>query len=269
MKKFASNVHWLLVVAAISLTSLSCGPGKGLNFFSVEDDIALGKQVKAEIESNPSEFPLLPEAGNEQVYSYVRSLANTILNSGRVENRNVFAWEIKIIDDDETLNAFCTPGGYIYVYTGLIKFLDSEDQLMGVIGHEIAHAAMRHSTRQLTQLYGLQFLGSILTDSSEPGLIEKAKQVALSLASLKFSRTHETEADNRSVLYMCNTSRNAAGAAGFFKKIQDKSGAPPQFLSTHPDPGNRVQNIEALSKDLNCSGNEKNISKYASIKAML
>ena len=258
----------ILFLAAVMFTSLSCSsPGGGMNLFSVQDDIDLGKQVKQEIESNPSEFPLLPEAGNEQIYAYVRSLATTILNSGRVEHKNDFAWEIKIIDDDETLNAFCTPGGYIYVYTGLINFLDSEDQLMGVIGHEIAHASMRHSTRQLTKLYGLQVVTSILSGGSEPGLIS---QMALSLASLKFSRKHETEADNRSVVYMCSSSRNAAGAAGFFKKIQGAGGGtPPQFLSTHPDPGNRVQNIETLADDLGCKGNSTNQSKYNQMKNLL
>ncbi|MCB0643084.1 MAG: M48 family metallopeptidase, partial [Phaeodactylibacter sp.] len=145
-------------------------------------------------------------------------------------------------------------------------YLDSEDQLMGVLGHEIAHAALRHSTRQLTQLYGLQIVGSILTGNSEPGLIE---QIALSLASLKFSRKHETVADNRSVVYLCGTNRNASGAAGFFKKIQGQAGTPPQFLSTHPDPGNRVQNIETLSEDLGCKGTQTNQSKYASMKNLL
>ena len=179
--------------------------------------------------------------------------------------RDEFAWEVKIIKDDETLNAFCTPGGHIYVYTGLIKFLDSEDQLLGVMGHEIAHAAMRHSTRQLTKIYGIQILASIVTGKSDPGLVE---QIALGLASLKFSRSHETEADSYSVEYLCGTTYNAAGAAGFFKKLEGQS-QPPEFLSTHPNPGNRVENMEKQKQEKGCKGNLTNESKYAQIKALL
>ncbi|MCB0617956.1 MAG: M48 family metalloprotease [Saprospiraceae bacterium] len=257
----------LLFSFPILFAGLSCNMkgGQGINFFSVQDDIALGEQVSQEIDSNPKEFPLLPEKGNEEIYSYIRGLRDKILNTGRVAYRDEFAWEVKIIKDDETLNAFCTPGGHIYVYTGLIKFLDSEDQLLGVMGHEIAHAAMRHSTRQLTKIYGIQILASIVTGKSDPGLVE---QIALGLASLKFSRSHETEADSYSVEYLCGTTYNAAGAAGFFKKLEGQS-QPPEFLSTHPNPGNRVENMEKQKQEKGCKGNLTNESKYAQIKALL
>ena len=132
--------------AVLLLTALGCGSTGGLNVFSIDQDIELGRQVSQEINNNPSEYPILREQGNEQVYRYIRQLTDRILSSGKVAHRNEFAWEVKIIDDPETLNAFATPGGYIYVYTGLIKFLDSEDELAGVMGHEIAHAAQRHRT---------------------------------------------------------------------------------------------------------------------------
>lgn len=256
---------WLFVLAfPIVFTDCSTS-GQGINLFSIQDDVALGKQVKEEIAGNPREYPLLKENGNEEVYRYVRGLANSILNSGQVAHKEDFAWEVYIIDDDNTLNAFCTPGGYIYVYTGLIKFLDSEDQLAGVMGHEIAHAAQRHSTAQMTKLYGVQTLAAVLTGKSDPGLLE---QIALSLVSLKFSRSNETDADNHSVQYLCNTNINAAGAAGFFEKIEGQA-QPPEFLSTHPSPANRVQNIYQKAKELNCRGNATNSSEYQRIKALL
>ena len=132
----------VFAVLLFSLSSCDVKKGKGINFFSIQQEVELGEQVKGEIESNPQEFPILKEQGNEEIYKYIRGLTDKILNTGQVAHRNDFAWEVKIIDDPETLNAFCTPGGYIYVYTGLIKFLDSEDELMGVLGHEIAHAAL-------------------------------------------------------------------------------------------------------------------------------
>lgn len=258
------SFSFLLIV--MMLTGLwNCKSGQGINVFSVQQDIELGKQVSQQIESDKKQFPLLPEQGNEEIYRYIRGLKDKILRTGKVRYKNEFAWSVKIIDDDKTLNAFATPGGYIYVYTGLIKFLDSEDQLAGVMGHEMAHAAQRHSTRQLTKLYGLQMLVSVVTGKSEPGMIE---QIALGLASLKFSRSHETEADNYSVIYLCGTEYNAKGAAGFFEKMEGQP-TPPQFLSTHPNPGNRVQNIGKQADDMGCRGKATKSTEYERIKRKL
>lgn len=264
-----SNAYKILFSALFIVLGITgCDVKKAsqsLNFFSVQDEMALGKQVVQEIESDPKQFPILPEAGNQEVYQYIRGLAQKILNTGKVAYRDDFAWQVKIIDDDNTLNAFCTPGGYIYVYTGLIKFLDSEDQLIGVMGHEIAHAALRHSTRNLTKVYGLQVLYSIITGKAEPGMLE---QIAMGLVALKFSRDHETEADESSVNYLCSTPYNAAGAAGFFKKMQGQP-TPPAFLSTHPDPGNRVEKMEQKKTEMGCKGSTTNQSAYQAIKAKL
>ncbi len=249
----------------LSILVMNLGCSKGVNLFSVSQDIELGRQVSEEINNNPEEFPILREQGNEQIYRYIRRITDRILNSGNVEHRDEFAWEVKIIDDPETLNAFATPGGYIYVYTGLIKFLDSEDELAGVMGHEIAHAAKRHSTQQMTKIYGLQMLLGVVTGKSDPGAIE---QIALGLANLKFGRGHESEADEYSVIYLCGTDYNANGAAGFFRKMEGE-GRPPEFLSTHPNPGNRVQEIDNKAQALGCRGSNDYRSEYARMKALL
>ena len=259
------NLLFILGIFAM-LTISSCKGGLGgMNFFTLEDDIRLGKEVSQQIESDPKQFPILRERGNEEVYRYVRGITNSILNSGKVKNKNNFAWQVKIIDDPKTLNAFATPGGYIYVYTGLIKFLDTEDQLAGVMGHEIAHADLRHSTRQMSRVYGIQTLLAIATKSAEPGILE---QVATGLLSLKFSRGHESESDQYSVVYLCGTKYNSAGAAGFFKKLEGSS-APPEFLSTHPNSANRVKNIEKQATELGCSTARVNSDEYNRIKRLL
>ena len=249
----------------ISLTFSGCKGKKlpSINLFPVSDDVKLGKQVAAEIESNGQEYPILPERGNEELYQYVRGITNKLLNTGKVKYRNEFAWQVKIINDPNTLNAFATPGGYIYVYTGLIKFLDSEDQLAGVMGHEIAHAALRHSTRQMTKLYGVQVLADALLGNKAA-----IKQVAQGLIGLKFGRKHETESDEYSVIYLCETGYNAAGAAGFFKKMSGESRVP-AFLSTHPNPANRVQEIEKKAQALGCRGSGTYAGKYAQMKKLI
>jgi beta-barrel assembly-enhancing protease len=256
----------LTLAITVSLTAWNCGGLKNINLFTVQDDIELGKQFSQQIESDSKQFPILPEKGNEEAYKYIRGLTQKLLRTGKVAHANEFAWEVKIIKDDETLNAFAVPGGYLYVYTGLIKFLDTEDQLAGVMGHEIAHAALRHSTQQMTKIYGLDALRQIITGKTDPGLLE---QIALGLVSLKFSRTHESQADEHSVIYLCGTNLKANGAAGFFEKIQGKGGTPPEFLSTHPDPGNRVKDINAKAQSLGCTGNDRNQSEYDRIKKLL
>lgn len=255
-----------ILAAALSLASCT----GGLNVFSLDQDRQLGAQVNQEILNNPQQYPVLPERGNEEVYGYVRGITDRILNSGNVEHREEFAWEVRIIDDDETLNAFATPGGYIYVYTGLIKYLDSEDELAGVMGHEIAHADQRHSTKALTKQYGIQALAS-LAGGSQAGAL--AGNVLGSLLQLKFGRGAETEADTYSVIYLCPTGYEADGAAGFFRKLESGGGGsrPPEFLSTHPNPGNRVANIEQQANERDCGagGSTGGSSEYQRIKNLL
>ncbi|MBK9014248.1 MAG: M48 family metalloprotease [Saprospiraceae bacterium] len=265
-------VKKIIFLFAISLTtaiSWNCNLLKkvgDINLFSIEDDKALGLQVSKQIESDPKQFPVLPEKGNEEAYKYIRGLTTQLLRSGKVAHANEFDWKVNIIKDDKTLNAFAVPGGHLYVYTGLIQYLDSEDQLAGVMGHEIAHAAERHSTQQMTKLYGLDALRQIATGNKDPGMLE---QLAVGLASLKFSRSHEAEADEQSVIYLCSSSLNAAGAAGFFEKMKGKGGSPPEFLSTHPDPGNRIKDIRAKAKSLGCRGSKTNKTEYDKIKKLL
>lgn len=243
------------------------GGGGGINLFTIEDDKQLGLQVKAEIASKPGEFPILDPATNASAYNYINGIRNEILNSGKVGYKDQFAWEVYIIKQDEIQNAFCTPGGYIYIYTGLIKYLDSKSALAGVMGHEIAHADKRHSTEQLTKIYGIQTLLDIVLGNDQ-GLLT---QVASQLVALKFSRDDEREADMASVTYLCPTKFEADGAADFFRKIvAGGSATPPEFLSTHPNPDNRVENIEAEAKQQGCSSTiteSEELGSYQEFKA--
>lgn len=257
--------QFLLIFASIATFSTGC---KNFNAFSIDQDKQLGDQVAAEIAANPKDYPVLAESSNPQAYAYIRGLVNTILNTGKVKNKNNFAWSTKIIKDDKTLNAFCTPGGHVYVYTGLIKFLDNEDQLLGVLGHEIAHADLRHSTEQLTKKYGI----AIITDAlvgNKSALAQIAGSLAGGLAGLSFSRADESAADAQSVVYLCGTKYDAAGAAGFFKKMEGKGGNPPEWLSTHPNPSNRIENIQKKKQSLGCSGTATGSSEYTTIKNSL
>ena len=242
----------------------ACRQRANVNYYTLEQDIQIGKSISEEIEAAKFQYPILPERGNEELYRYVRGLKDRILATGKVANAKEFAWQVKIIRDKEVQNAFCLPGGYIYIFTGLIQFLDSEDQLAGVMGHEIAHAANRHATRQWSKAMPAQRLADALLGKGE-GL----KQLAVGLASLKFSRSHETEADDFSVQYLCGMNLNADGSAGFFKKIEAMTGTPPEWLSTHPSSKNRVQKIEAAARSLGCTGTQTNAAAYQHIKNLI
>lgn len=262
---------FLLPIASIAFILSACGlvneknKGKGFNLFTVQQDKELGAQVAKEIDSNPNEYPILDSVQYKDVYNYLYMVRNNILNSGRVDFKDEFQWRLRVIHDDNTMNAFCTPGGYIYIYTGILKFLDTEDQFAGVLAHEIGHADMRHSTRQMTTMYGVQILLDVLA-----GDRAALKQVTGALVGLKFSRTHETEADTRSVYYLCPTAYNAAGGAGFFEKIEAMGGANvPEFLSTHPSPENRIEHFHNEKITQGCAGNNSFPNRYKNMVSKL
>lgn len=255
----------ILLLLLFLFFSTACGlrNGTGMNFFSIKKDLSLGKRVNREIDQAPDDFPILPEEEYERVYEYIRGIATKILDTGLVKYRDKFPWTIKIIQNDNELNAFATPGGYIYIYTGLIKLLDSEDQFAGVLGHEIAHAAQRHSTRQMTKAASVSTLKFVSI-----GQGDALANMTDRLLSLRFSRGHELEADRYSVRYLCKAGYNPTGVAGFFKKLASQKSTP-QFFSTHPNPRKRIQKIEKEAEKLNCPQKSEKTRAYIRIKHLL
>ncbi|RDV13942.1 peptidase M48 [Pontibacter diazotrophicus] len=256
MIKNKTNPFYLLAILTMCLFS-SCGDNDGV-IFSIQDDLNLGQQVSEEVDSTYRAQGKLLErnSSNAQAYQNLDRIVNRILTSGAVKYQQEFPWTVKIIREDETLNAFATPGGYIYVYTGLIQYLEDEDHFAGVLAHEIAHADRRHSIKQLQRDYGISLLLSVAL-GNDPGTLQQiAAQLAGNLTGLKFGRDAETEADNMSVEYLGGTDYYACdGAAGFFVKLEQEAqqqAGIPEFLSTHPNPGNRIQNIEQMAEQKGC-----------------
>lgn len=258
------------IVAVTVFTYLSrCNDNKGLNLYSIDQDVKFGQQLANQIASDPQQYPVLDESRYPKAYEHLRRITNELLNSGKIKYKDKFVWQIKIIHDDNTLNAFCAPGGFIYVYTGIIKYLDYEAELAGVLGHEIAHADLRHSTEAMTRQMGAQ----TITDIVMGGERDQITQAVTQLTGLKYSRDNESEADQASVDYLCNTPYDARGTAGFFEKMvkEGKSGKTPAFLSTHPNPEERVQNIHELWKKKGCTpkDNHTNDERYTDFKRSL
>jgi predicted Zn-dependent protease len=266
MKYICKVSAFLMLFGLIFSSCKDKAGGGGLNFFSLEDDKQFGAQVAAEIENDPATYPILDSVQNIAAYAYLYAIRDSILNAGKVVHKDDFQWQVRLIKDDSMLNAFCTPGGYIYVYTGIIKYLDSEDQFAGVMGHEIAHADERHSTAALTQQYGIDVLFSVLLGENKGALAE----VTQGLIGLKYGRGNESESDMRSVEYLYPTAYDARGAARFFEKISESGGSSgPVFLSTHPDPENRVEAIIAHWESLGGKPGETFNARYAAFQNSL
>ncbi|MGK7393937.1 MAG: M48 family metallopeptidase [Candidatus Cyclobacteriaceae bacterium M3_2C_046] len=257
------HLGWFLL---LFLVLPACDKNNDFVIFSIQEDKKLGEKVAAQIESEPDKFPILDPVAHKEAYDYLENIKNSILQSDDVSYKEEFAWEIKIIDQD-VLNAFATPGGYLYVYSGLIKYLDKEDDLAGVIGHEIAHSDQRHSSKQLQKTYGIQVLLSVLVGENADVL----EQIVSGLTSLKFSRDAEYEADSFSVKYLADTKYQCNGAASFFEKLlaNNQTSGVPEFLSTHPSPENRVAEMNAQATELGCETTPYNPTSYQTFKNML
>lgn len=268
MRRFLLSIGLPLAAITVLTTAAVHKPAQGLILFPVQQDIALGEQVAKQTDSTyRAKGQLLERASNRRAYTLLDGVVNRVLDNGNLKYRKQFPWDVQIIKDDATQNAFATPGGHIYVFSGLIKFLDDENQLAGVLGHEIAHADRRHSIQQLQNQYGLSLLLSIVAGKN-PGQLA---QIAAGLGQLRFSRSFETEADKYSTIYLNGTRYYSCdGAAGFFIKAEKQgSSGTPEFLSTHPNPGARVTNIQKNAQQLGCRGKTVSNKNFEELKRLL
>lgn len=160
-----------------------------------------------------------------------------------------FAWEFNLVNDDQ-VNAFCMPGGKIVVYEGLLKLVESEDELAVVVGHEVAHAVAKHSNERMSQQmltqYGGQILGAAVSEKS--ALVQGLAAQLYGLGSqygvtLPFSRKHESEADYMGLVLMTIAGYNPNVAIGFWQKMSADGGSVPEFMSTHPSDATRIKDI--------------------------
>ena len=242
MKKFN---FILIIVLSMTLFGTSCK--KPFTLFSLEEEMQMGAQFDAEIMSNP-DFVILSESTYSEAYDIINQFKTKLLATGKVDYADKFNWKVRIIDED-IVNAFAVPGGYLYFYTGLIKTLDNEAEFAGVMAHEMAHVARRHTSRQLTEAYGIDLLLSMLVGNNNNQWVKIAAELAGGLTQLQFSRSDEHEADKYAVIYTYPTAWDARGVANFFEKM-DSHTPTPVFLSTHPSDKSRIERVNKEWKAL-------------------
>src|SRR5271157_5988885 len=216
-------------------------PGKGLDFYSLEREIALGKSLAQEVERSSKliDDPVVTEYVNRVGQNLVRN------SDARVP------FTIKVIDSD-VVNAFALPGGFFYVNSGLILRADEEAELAGVMGHEIAHVAARHGTRNATKGEIAQFATIPLILLGPGGWagygLYQGLNLAIPMGFLKFSRDNEREADYLGLQYMYKAGYDPNAFVSFFEKIEAEEkrhpGSIPKIFSTHPPTPERVQKAQ-------------------------
>jgi predicted Zn-dependent protease len=271
MKYFKRSHIVISVIMMLAVVGIQCG----LNIFPDSEDVKLGQQLDAEIRNNSGEYPILQN--RPDVKEYVTSIGNKILMSPSITKRNIFAYTFEIIKNDTVVNAFATPGGYVYIYTGLMRYIDNEATLAGVVAHEIAHAELRHATQRMTKAYGVQILLSMVLGENPSKIVEIGSNLLTGLAFLANSRSDEYEADEYSLKYLASTEYYPGAIVDFFNKMQAQRGGAnggvlETMLSTHPLDKDR---IAAVNKNLASMGNpvasETNMfaTRYQTFKSKL
>lgn len=221
--------------------------GRGLNWYSLEKEIAMGKQFAQEIERQAKiiDDPVISE--------YVNRLGQNLVRNSDVK----VPVTIKVLDAEE-VNAMALPGGFFFVNSGLILKAESEAELAGVMAHEIAHIAGRHGTRQATrgQVFQLASIPLIFMGGWTGYGIRQATSVLVPIGFLKFSRNFEEEADMLGLQYLYKAGYDPTAFVDFFEKIQSaekkKPGTMSKVFSSHPMTDERIKdsqrNIQELLK---------------------
>ena len=240
--------------------------GKGINFYSLEKEIALGKQLAQEVERQAKiiDDPVIAE--------YVNRVGQNLVRNSDAK----VPFTIKVLDSEE-VNAFALPGGFFFVNSGLILKADNESELAGVMAHEIAHVAARHGTRQATR-------GTIINYASIPLIfmggwtgyaIRQGAGLAIPLGFLTFSRGFEAEADMLGLEYMYKAGYDPTSFVDFFEKIQTlekkKPGTLSKVFSTHPMTDDRIKSAQKNISEILKAKPEYvlNTSEYNDVKNRL
>ncbi len=233
----------LALAALVSLFAFLAGAGCAVNPATGKRQISLvssGREEQMGREADPAIQAEYGLYGDEAVQRYVDGVGQRLARVSHLPN---LTWHFRVLDSP-IVNAFALPGGYIYITRGILAYVESEAQLAGILGHELAHVTARHTAQQITQqqIAGIGLIaGAIFVDAFRP--YSGLAQQGLGLLFLKYSRDHETEADEIGVQYAVRAGydpRAIPATYATLKRISERTGSSlPNFLSTHPDPGGR------------------------------
>ncbi len=218
-----------------------------------EQEIALGLQAAPQM---ADEFGGLDESASDQ--AIVDEVGNRILQGSPAGN-SPYEFDFHLLDDEQMINAFALPGGQVFITRALYDKLQTEGELAGVLGHEIGHVVGRHSAEQIAKTELTQGLTGAAViaayDPDNPASANSAQVAALigQLINLKFGREDELEADYLGVCFINDSGYDPNELIGVMEILEasQTGDRPPEFFSTHPNPGNRIQRIQEAIQNLN------------------
>ena len=213
---------------------------------SVDQEIALGIQSAPRMMQQHGGLHQDP-AGQELVDNVGQRLIN---NS--VASQTLYKWDFHLLADEKTVNAFALPGGQCFITAALMNRLENEDQLAGVMGHEIGHVVARHGAQRMAKQQLTQGLtGAAVIAAGDYGSQQAAQMIA-NMVNMKYGRDQELQSDDLGVRFMIRAGYDPSQMIGVMKILKEASGGGsknPEFFSTHPDPENRVEKIqESIAK---------------------
>ncbi len=209
-----------------------------------EQEVAMGLQSAPRM---AAEFGGLYQ--DPKVQQLIKSIGQKLVQSSDAA-RSPYRFDFHVLADERTVNAFALPGGQIFITMALLKRLKTEDEVAGVLGHEIGHVVGRHSAEQMaTQELMSGLAGAATIALSEPGSGNSSAYIAQYVANMlnmKYGRDDELESDDFGVKYMVQAGYNPEALLQVMRVLAEASGgnAPPEFASTHPNPGNRMEKIK-------------------------
>lgn len=239
----------LIISVSLGLGACATNPATGNKEFSLmseAQEIQLGQEMDVQVRKEMGVYD------NAELQRYVSDVG---LRLARASERPNLPWHFTVVDEP-AVNAFALPGGYIYITRGILAFLHDEEQMAGVIGHEIGHVTARHSAQQYTKAtsagIGLTLL-SIFVPEARP--LQGVAETALGVLFLKHGRDDELQADRLGVQYTAKTGWDPQGVAGMLRTLQRLDAASgsrkgvPNWLSTHPAPADRVDKVQAFIRE--------------------
>ena len=234
---------------------------------SSDQENQLGLQLKTDLETKQGVVYMT----DPEVVGYVRAVADKVITLGKRDRPDV-SWQVYVIDDRKTVNAFATPGGYLYVYRGLLEMAQNEAELAGVMAHETGHVVARHAARSLVAAYGLDAVVSMATGDN-PGLISQlASGIAAKGLLLAHSRQDETEADEYGARYSSQAGYDPHGITAFFEKLKAKEGSTSKllvWLSDHPATAERISRINRYITEKGLGGSDLGQQRFEAVRRRL
>lgn len=253
MRKGNSKVKLLIGVAIILFSLFQYYSKSEINEFTgkkqhisltVDDEVAIGLQTAPQMAQQHG--GLYPDQNYQQ---FVDMVGNKLVNSS-IAKQSPYKFDFHLLKDAQTINAFALPGGQIFITFALFSRLENEDQLAGVLGHEIGHVIGRHSAERMAKQGLTEGLLNGIAVGFDPSTAQGAAAIA-NLLNLSYGREDELESDDLGVKIMIDAGYNPNELIGVMKILKDASGPNqiPERLSTHPDPENRIDKIkEAIEK---------------------